>query len=703
MYKKPNKFYFVSFFSGPGDTRTSSAFSASVPDNKSREEQKEDDLSPNQTHNAVHHVTAGLQEDSLQELEVYYSASTIVPPPVWPPRSLSAGSAPASSSSSSVVSTSARLDHQHQPPKATLFDAEPTFKMRLTQMSQAQANFFDSLPRPPAAAADAHNSPASRRRRQASGSSSTRAAAAAPRRGGSGRSGYSEPVSGRERRQAAARQENSGGGVKRLAKLAPAPVTSLRQNSAYVNNIFLCQELGWAGPPRRESMRPQPPPDHCFKIRHQPLVPVAAAVAGAPNDEESERQHDSIVTSSLLQLTSFAASTASAASSASGIQGEGKRRERVPAARPTRQAARVISSLEIVEESPRSRQSASRRSRDGSSLSSSSTTTSSTATASSAGRKVGGHKNRRTRRSAGGRGQAAGVGSGTLPSSGEKRQRMRRLWEQSGMKTNGRKLLLETDDEEDEARGHENGGFVSDEDEGNDDDSSQVSSSLPPGLAMKKQRLRSCRKLSQRSSSSTVVTTTSYDSIQSAVGPAAGSSARMRQYQAPAPGLHRHRLTEMDTADLAGHTKQVRFIRSADDEASSTRDDNGSRSNRLVYDKVAPTVWVGSRKIYESYYGTVAAGVGGFKNSGLNGAGPHGSSYPRLLSSPSAGSLAGSGFTLLDGGLRGSLLKRRERRRRRLKTCCKALCLFLLLATFLLVIVAVSIFLTKGKNHFGSM
>jgi hypothetical protein len=87
----------------------------------------------------------------------------------------------------------------------------------------------------------------------------------------------------------------------------------------------------------------------------------------------------------------------------------------------------------------------------------------------------------------------------------------------------------------------------------------------------------------------------------------------------------------------------------------------------------------------------------------LNAATPHGSSYPRLLSSPSAGSLAGSGFTLLDGGLRGSLLKRRERRRRRLKTCCKALCLFLLLATFLLVIVAVSIFLTKGKNHFGSM
>jgi hypothetical protein len=285
---------------------------------------------------------------------------------------------------------------------------------------------------------------------------------------------------------------------------------------------------------------------------------------------------------------------------------------------------------------------------------------------------------------------------------------MRRLWEQSGMKTNGRKLLLETDDEDgDEARGHENGGFVSDEDEGNDDDSSQVSSSLPPGLATKKQRLQSCRKLSQRSSSSTIVTTTSYDSIQSAAGPAAaGSSARMRQYQAPAPGHHhRHRLTEMDTADLAGHTKQVRFIRSADDEASSTRDDNGGRSNQLVYDKVAPTVWVGSRKIYESYYGTtaLAAGVGGFKNIGLNGATPHGSSYPRLLSSPSAGSLAGSGFTLLDGGLRGSLLKRRERRRRRLKTCCKALCLFLLLATFLLVIVAVSIFLTKGKNHFGSM
>ena len=49
------------------------------------------------------------------------------------------------------------------------------------------------------------------------------------------------------------------------------------------------------------------------------------------------------------------------------------------------------------------------------------------------------------------------------------------------------------------------------------------------------------------------------------------------------------------------------------------------------------------------------------------------------------------------------MLRKNEMKKKKLKCFCQTVCVFLLLSTFLLVIVAVSILLTRGKNHFGSM
>ena len=52
---------------------------------------------------------------------------------------------------------------------------------------------------------------------------------------------------------------------------------------------------------------------------------------------------------------------------------------------------------------------------------------------------------------------------------------------------------------------------------------------------------------------------------------------------------------------------------------------------------------------------------------------------------------------------KSSLLARKQRRRKRIRCCCKFSCFILLLASFLLVIVTVTYLLTKGKNYFGAL
>ena len=68
---------------------------------------------------------------------------------------------------------------------------------------------------------------------------------------------------------------------------------------------------------------------------------------------------------------------------------------------------------------------------------------------------------------------------------------------------------------------------------------------------------------------------------------------------------------------------------------------------------------------------------------------------------PRARERLGSSLTLGEWGK--AQLGREERKRRAAVVVCKSLCFLLLLTTFILVIVAVSVFLSKGRNHFGPM
>ena len=68
---------------------------------------------------------------------------------------------------------------------------------------------------------------------------------------------------------------------------------------------------------------------------------------------------------------------------------------------------------------------------------------------------------------------------------------------------------------------------------------------------------------------------------------------------------------------------------------------------------------------------------------------------------PRARERLGSSLTLGEWGK--AELGREERKRRAAVVVCKSLCFLLLLTTFILVIVAVSVFLSKGRNHFGPM
>ena len=53
--------------------------------------------------------------------------------------------------------------------------------------------------------------------------------------------------------------------------------------------------------------------------------------------------------------------------------------------------------------------------------------------------------------------------------------------------------------------------------------------------------------------------------------------------------------------------------------------------------------------------------------------------------------------------IKTGLLRRKEKKRKNLQCFCKMFCFLLLLTSFLLVIIAVSIFLTKGRNYFGAL
>ena len=376
-------------------------------------------------------------------------------------------------------------------------------------------------------------------------------------------------------------------------------------NSKYVKKILVNQEpsRSWPGSHRGFSDKTKtgvtyPSPgtgeDRCFSIRHQAMSPIG---------EEGERGHDSLVTHSLLQFTSFSPTQDSDEDRTEiNEAGFGKEdmdqviNELSKAVMKSKGVSTLTRAVSRARSSQRSQQSVR-----------------------SSIRRSFLHRSSRRKKP---RSRTASLRQGAGIES------MRDLWEKTGMKTNGRKLLIESEDEINDGR--VNLGYESEN---------------------RKPRL-----------------------VRSDTG---GS------WELKGGG----RRDGLDTVDL----DRVSVEDESDSSAKHVRFSSRSKLNdseRLVYEKMPPTRWVSSNSsVWERYYGSAGirdlhtAELGGFKRS--------------------SGENFGSGFTL--DQMSSNLLRKNEQKKKRLKCFCNAFCVFLLLSTFLLVIVAVSVLLTRGKNHFGSM
>jgi len=261
---------------------------------------------------------------------------------------------------------------------------------------------------------------------------------------------------------------------------------------------------------------------------------------------------------------------------------------------------------------------------------------------------------------------------------------MRELWERTGMKTNGRKLLIESEDEE-QLQGKTNAGYQS--------DGSEVS--VP--------RVRGIRKLPALGPSlghrktGSQSSTTSYDSV---VGVRGGRPKLVRSVSGESSGpsvgwevrggqrLNGLPVVDLDSVqmegDSDGSTKHVRF-------SAKTRYSQFHNEDKSPHRKGGRQAQTG---MWDRYYGTldpsqIEAGFGrarSARNCSQKKALPGGLSSDLVMERITTG-----------------LLRRKERKRRGLRCFCKTFCFLLLLTSFLLVIVAVSIFLSRGRNYFGSL
>jgi len=240
------------------------------------------------------------------------------------------------------------------------------------------------------------------------------------------------------------------------------------------------------------------------------------------------------------------------------------------------------------------------------------------------------------------------------------------LWEKSGMKTNGRKLLIDSEDEGrlNPGEGQHNLGYESD-----------LSDLSVPRLGPRVGGRRVRRNGSQ-SSSTTLESGDGPNSKPRLVRSDTGGSWELRGAAGDSVDLDRVNLE--DETD----SRHVRF---------SGQWRNSPAGDKLIYGNVAATRWVGGgNSIWERYYGSTAT-------AGDLAALEAGGGNMRRA----AGSNFGSGFTL--DQMASNLLRKNEKKRKKMKCFCKTFCVLLLLSTFVLVIVAVSILLTRGRKTFGSM
>merc|ERR1719264_1259210 len=401
---------------------------------------------------------------------------------------------------------------------------------------------------------------------------------------------------------------------------------------------------------------PEMASDRCFGIRHKAMSPIGE------EQEKDTRMNDSIVTNSLLMMTSHSpAETMTDSdrqrgpSSSSTIEVE--KEERVGKGPRLDYLTKAVISSQHASTLSRAMNQAmnqAKRSFRGSRRSLRSTTSK---------RRNLGTRRERSRASAG----KAGGGA----------EAMRELWERTGMKTNGRKLLIESEDEE---HGKTNAGYQS--------DGSEVSVPRVKGIR-KLPAGPGHRKTGSQSS------TTSYDSV----APRGGARPKLIRSVSGESGQSvgwevrgGHRLNGLPVVDLDsvqmegdsdGSTKHVRF--SAKTRYSQFHNEDSSPLGK------------GGRQaqtdMWDRYYGTLDPSQ--LENGFGAARSVRNCSQKKVL--------PGISSDLVMERITTGLLRRKERKRRGLRCFCKTFCFLLLLTSFLLVIVAVSIFLSRGRNYFGSL
>ena len=235
--------------------------------------------------------------------------------------------------------------------------------------------------------------------------------------------------------------------------------------------------------------------------------------------------------------------------------------------------------------------------------------------------------------------------TGSLRSAGSV-EAVRELWSKTGMRTNGRKLLLGARDTEAAPSSQQeevNAGYES--------DNSQVS--VPrEGLARSFPLPATTRRQASSSSSSSSLEEGGERARQGRAGLRKGER---RQIGDP------DRIESVERSEESNTAKHVRF--------------HHPRYLREPRQQPRPV----HNLLWDKYYGATEAGL-------------------RLGSSSSN---LGSDFTM--DPARNKSLMLVDKRRRRMKCCCKISCFVLLLVSFLLVIITVTYLLTKGKRYFGAL
>lgn len=410
--------------------------------------------------------------------------------------------------------------------------------------------------------------------------------------------------------------------------------------------------------------------DRCFGIRHKIMSPIGE------DAEKDTRMHDSIVTNSLLMMTSFSPTDSSDSEKQKEVEVVHQDKEDTK----TRIDELTRAVIKNKHASTLSRAvTHARRSFRGSKRS----------LRSSKRRSVRKTKDPRGGSRAGSRAGSLRAGSGV--------EAVRELWERTGMKTNGRKLLIESEDEgtNDIPKlsnpGHFNKGYES--------DGSEVS--VP--------RMKGIRKLPETGhrNSGSQSSTTSYDSVPRSrprlVRNISDDSGDMKWEVHGIARMNGLDVVDLDTIhmenDSDNSSKHVRFSSRTRYTPANSKFQSDHLTNSLS-SRLVSRIGVGeldrgkqSHGMWERYYGSTDPSR---MEAGL---GP--SRIQRNCDQRKSTSTLSSDLTM--DHIKSGLLRKKEKKRKKLRCFCKMFCFLLLLSSFLLVIVAVSIFLTKGKNYFGAL